>query len=198
MSRKRRSPSALPGIFLVGIQRLSRGIRMALLRPLFRECGNNVRFDPAGTFSYETIELGSDVFIGRGCIFTSDKLIRIGNKVMFGPRVTIMGGDHNTKVVGSFMFDVHEKDPGDDLEVIIEDDVWVGACATILKGVTVGRGAVIAAGAVVTHDVPGYSIVGGVPARVMRMRFSKEEIVEHERLLAWSESHDLRQAAENR
>ncbi len=64
--------------------------------------------------------------------------------------------------------------------VTIGNDVWIGANAVVMGGVTVGDGAVIAAGAVVTHDVPPYAIVGGVPAKVIRYRFSEELI---ERLL---------------
>ncbi|MRS03355.1 hypothetical protein EG832_09060 [bacterium] len=99
---------------------------------------------------------------------------------MFGPNVTIRGGDHNTSKIGYFMFDVHEKRPKDDQPVFIEDDVWVGAGAIILKGVTIGRGSIIAAGAVVTHSVKPYSITGGVPAKLIRFRWTTEEIIQHE------------------
>ena len=67
--------------------------------------------------------------------------------------------------------------------MVIEDGCWIGANVTILKGVTIGRGSVVAAGAVVTRSCPPYSIVGGVPARVIKPRFTAEEIEEHESLL---------------
>ncbi len=79
------------------------------------------------------------------------------------------------------MCDVIEKRPEDDQDVIIDDDVWVGSGAIILKGVRVGRGSIIAAGAVVNKDVPPYSIVGGVPARKIGTRFGNvETILKHE------------------
>jgi acetyltransferase-like isoleucine patch superfamily enzyme len=155
-----------------------------LVRPLFKSCGRNVRFDGSGWYSYETISIGDDVYIGKGAVFgASDSSIKIGNKVMFGPNVTLAGGDHNTSVIGRFMFDVKEKRPDDDRPIVIEDDVWVGCNATILKGVRIGRGAIVAAGAVVVRDVPPYTLVGGVPARVLKDRWTVEEILDHERRL---------------
>lgn len=148
----------------------------------FKKCGRNVIFSPWDIFSYSTICVGNDVYIGPSAIFrASESGITIGNKVMFGPRVTIMGGDHNYSELGRYMFDVKEKSENDDLPVFISDDVWVGSCVTILKGVTIGKGAIVAAGALVINDVPDYAIVGGVPAKVIRYRFTKTEIVEHER-----------------
>lgn len=67
--------------------------------------------------------------------------------------------------------------------MVIESDVWIGCNVTILKGVTIGRGSVIAAGAVVAKSCPPYSIVGGVPAKVIKERFTEEEIRKHEDIL---------------
>ena len=156
----------------------------ALTKPLFQECGRNVRFDAWGNYSYSTISIGNDVYIGPGAKFSaSDTTLKIGNKVQFGPNVTIMAGDHNTSVVGQYMFDVHEKLPEDDQPVVLEDDVWVGAGATILKGVRIGRGAIVAAEALVRESAPPYSIVVGVPAKILRFRWTVDEILAHEREL---------------
>lgn len=166
--------------FILG-RRVMRRLKMVLLKPAFRQYGENFIFDPDGQYSYETIEVGNDVFIGPGATFqASNSGIKIGNKVMFGPNVTIMGGDHNTTQTGKFMFDVKDKRPEDDLPVMIGDDVWIVAGVTILKGVCLNRGCIVAAGAVVTKDVPPYAVVGGVPARVLRLRFDIDTIVEHE------------------
>lgn len=128
------------------INRLSRLIMISL----FKRHGKNVVFFPLYSFfSYNTIEFGDDVYIGPGANFSSITKITIGNKVMFGPNVTIMGGDHNTTEIGKFMFDVTSKNPENDLPVVIEDDVWIGTGVIILKGVTIGKGSIIAAGALV-------------------------------------------------
>ena len=104
--------------------------------------------------------------------------------MIFGPHPTIITGDHRIDVVGKYIMDSNEKLPENDAPVVIEDDVWIGANVTILKGVTIGRGSVVAAGAVVTKSCPPYSIIGGVPAKVQKMRFTPEEIVKHESILS--------------
>lgn len=71
------------------------------------------------------------------------------------------------------------------ISIEIGNDVWIGTRATILEGVTIGDGAVVAAGAVVTKDVPPYAIVGGVPAKIIRYRFSDEEIEKLQELRWW-------------
>lgn len=164
--------------------RIHRRIRMLLLRTLFKKTGNNFIFDPNDLFTYQTICVGNDVYIGPGAkLSASNSTITIGNKVMFGPGVTVMGGDHNTSVIGAYMYDVSEKRPEDDQPVVIEDDVWVGAGAIVLKGVTLGEGSIIAAGAVVTRSVPANTIVGGVPAKRLKQRFSDDELLRHRALL---------------
>lgn len=170
---------------LILIRLVWRRFCMILLRPAFRKCGKHVLFDPADHFNFENIELGDYVSIGKGATFlATESRIILGNKVLLGPNVTIIGGNHNTSVVGKYMYDVLEKRPCDDQDVVIEEDVWIGANAIILKGVTIRRGAIVAAGALVNKDVPPYSIVAGVPARVIRLRFDDlETILEHERLL---------------
>lgn len=153
-------------------------------RSMFAKCGKNVHFSPLNSsFTYETISIGNKVYIGPHACFSAKKGIIIGDCVTFGPGVTIMGGNHNFREVGIFIYDNHEKRSDDDMPVVIDTDVWVGCNAIILKGVHVNRGAIIGAGAVVTKDVPPYSIVAGNPARVVKYRFTPEQIVDHEKLL---------------
>lgn len=154
-------------------------------KSLFKSCGENVVIDSGCEFfGYENITIGNDVYINVNAVFmTTESEIIIGSHVMMGANVCIVTGDHRTDVVGRYMMDVTEKLPGNDLPVIIEDDVWIGSGSIILKGVTLGRGCVIGAGSVVTKDVPPYSICVGNPARVIKMRFDENEIKEHESLL---------------
>jgi acetyltransferase-like isoleucine patch superfamily enzyme len=156
---------------------------MRLYLPLFVSHGRNFWFDPDGEYSFDTITVGNDVSLGlRPSLIASRSSIRIGNKVMFGPEVTIHGGNHTTIYLGRFMKDVGNavKRPEDDRGVVIEDDVWVGTRAIILHGVTVARGAIVAAGAVVTRSVPPYSVVVGMPAKVIRFRWGVDQILRHE------------------
>ena len=107
---------------------------MVALRGMFRNCGTGVIFNPFDSFSYSRISIGNNAFIGKGAVFmASNSAISIGNGVMFGPNVTIMGGEHNTSEVGRLMVDVKEKRPCDDLPVPVEDDVWIGTGVIILK-----------------------------------------------------------------
>lgn len=169
------------GTALVLYRKVSRQVRMVLLRPLFRRHGRNFRFDPDGWYTFHTISVGDDVSLGQGVsLNASISSITIGNKVMFGPGVIVRGGNHNTTVLGRFMYDIHEKRPEDDQSVVIEDDVWVGAGAIVLMGVRLGRGCIVAAGAVVVRSTPPYSLVGGVPARVLKWRWEPSEILRHE------------------
>ncbi len=85
---------------------------------------------------------------------------------MMGPRVSLLAEQHVIDRVDIPMREQGTRRKG----IIIEDDVWLGANCCVLDGVTVGRGAVVGAGAVVTKDVPPFAIVGGVPARIIRMR----------------------------
>jgi acetyltransferase-like isoleucine patch superfamily enzyme len=157
---------------------------MVILRSAFKRHGRNFVFDPDGYYTFNTIEVGDDVTLGvRNTLIAADSSITIGSKVMFGPHVTIVAGDHNTSIAGRFMYDIREKRPEDDQAVIIEDDVWVGANVTILKGGRLRRGCIVAAGAVVTEEIPPYTLAAGVPARVIRARFDIDTILQAEAAL---------------
>ena len=161
---------------------------MYIHKSQFSKCGKNVVFFPLNSsFRYENIEIGNDVQINeRASFLLYIAMLHIGNKVLFGPNVTIRGGIHPYYKAGRFIYDIgeDEKNLEDDQDVFIHDDVWVGCNVTILKGVTIGRGAVVAAGAVVTKSVAPYTIAGGVPACKIGNRFeSTKETLFHDRTL---------------
>jgi acetyltransferase-like isoleucine patch superfamily enzyme len=133
------------------------------------------------------ISLGESVEIGDGSILNAfDGKISIGNHSAIGPYVTIYGmgqvtiGDyaaiaaHSTVVAANHNFGDRNRpirlQGSTGKGILIEDDVWVGSHSVILDGVKVGRGSVVAAGAVVNLDVAPYTVVGGVPAEFMRAR----------------------------
>lgn len=174
----------LAAYFLTQVRRVSRRLRMFIYKPLFAKFGAKFIFDPDGLYSYRNIYVGDDVNFGFRPILIADlSEIKIGSHVMFGPEVMLIGGGHNTTMLGKFMTAVHQKTGNEDLGVTIEDDVWVGARAIILRGVRIGRGAIVGAGAVVTKSVPPYAIVVGNPAKVISFRWNVLEIIEHEKML---------------
>ncbi len=132
--------------------------RFATIRP------TNVLLAEAG----EGLRMGDNSNIGPYSYIGCSGYTEIGASVMMGPRVSLLAENHN--------FDRDDcpiRDQGVTRGFIrIEDNCWIGAGATILPNVTIGKGAVVAAGAVVTHDVPHDSVVGGVPAKIIRSRGS--------------------------
>lgn len=154
-------------------------------RVRFKSCGRDVIFDPlSSTFSFKNISIGRKVFIGGYAYFRSThSQIQIGDNVLFGPGVYILGGNHIFDVPGKLMTELSKSDDHIDSDVIIKNDVWVGARATILSGVTINEGAIIAAGSIVSSDVPAYEIHGGTPNKKLKDRFSSQALNQHKMLL---------------
>lgn len=117
--------------------------------------------------------MGKGSYCGAFCVIGVNEKIIIGEHVMIADAVSIRDTDHNYENVEEPM----KMQGSSSRKVVIEDDVWIGHGATVLKGVTIGKGAIIAAGAVVSKDVAPYSIVGGVPARLIRMRNGYEKAI---------------------
>ncbi|KAB2331371.1 sugar O-acetyltransferase [Bacillus mesophilum] len=126
----------------------------AMFPPFYTDCGKN-------------IHVGKNVFINSGCCFQDQGKIKIGDGVLIGHNVVLATLNH----------DINPKKRSNlhPAPISIGNDVWVGSNATILPGVTIGDGAIIAAGAVITKDVPPLVIVGGVPAKVLKKIESSEE-----------------------
>lgn len=110
--------------------------------------------------------VGDDVDFALDVIITSSGGVFIGDRVLIGYRTQILSANHIIpKNIGKIFFSGHDKK-----KVCIYNDVWIGANCIILPGVTIGEGAVIAAGSIVASDVEPFSIVGGVPAKLIRYR----------------------------
>jgi acetyltransferase-like isoleucine patch superfamily enzyme len=124
--------------------------------------------------AHEHTFLGMGSWVGPG--------VELNAYAMVAPHVAFVGADHRFDVAGvPIMFSGREELP----KTVVQRDVWIGFGATILSGVTIGRGAIVAAGAVVTKDVPPYTIVAGVPARPIGRRFKDDaERATHDHFLA--------------
>lgn len=154
------------------------------LKRLMIQCGQNVFLRPMSSDlkGLGNMIIGNNVSIPkRSTFYSTEARLTIKDNVIFGPNPTIITGDHRIDVIGVPIINSHDKLPENDLDVTIEEDVWTGANVVILKGVTIGRGSVVAAGAVVNKSCPPYSIIGGVPAKVLKYRFTIDQIIDHEK-----------------
>lgn len=141
---------------------------------------------PTSVFPLNTVVVGkkSYGFINLERFDNPNEKLIIGNYVSIASKVVfILGGNHQTDTISTYPFYsklIHLKPMVDSLTkgtIIVEDEVWIGYGVTILSGVRLGKGAIIAAGSVVTKDVPAYAVVGGNPARLIKYRFN-EDILE--------------------
>lgn len=152
------------------------------------------------TTCYGNIQVGKFVSIsGPGTVLHSaiNKII-IGNFVSIGANVSIQEFNHNYNKLTTYAVNYNffngkfENDCLSKGDIIIEDDVWIGSNAVILSGVRIGRGAIIGASAVVTKDIPKYAIVIGNPAKIIRYRFTNDQINILERTFWWEmNSYDI-------
>lgn len=125
------------------------------------------------------VALGDNVGINSGTVISSN--LKIGNDVLIAPRCGLINrGEHTYEVCGQTIFDGPRARSED---IIINNDVWIGYGSTILGGVTIGEGAIVAAGSLVVNDVPEYAIVAGNPARLIKMRFDSRQIILHKEML---------------
>lgn len=136
----------------------------ALISYRLASSGKNTLFITFSKFFVpKNISLGDNVFINQQCILVGDEKITIGNNVKIGFRCMLITSNNEVHINPETNERIHYNEP-----ITIEDDVWIGAGAIILPGVTIGRGSVVAAGAVVTRDVPRSTLVGEVPARIIK------------------------------
>jgi acetyltransferase-like isoleucine patch superfamily enzyme len=167
-------------------------------RPLFKSLFRKIRMSFLLRFRYRFLSAGKDFYIGRNTLIRPKSVsvgdfsyignnchiasqVTIGNWVMIASNASMVGGDHvfNTAGIPSIWAgrDINRK-------IIIEDDAWIGHGAIIMHGVHIGEGAIVAAGSVVTKDIKPYAVVAGVPAKVLRDRFTDEQRQLHQEELA--------------
>lgn len=152
-------------------------------RTKFGQIGNHVILSPPYNIcSQKNVYIGDYVgILPNAFISAIHAKFVIKGHCAIAENLTVHTGNH-ARINGLFISDVTDeiKPKGYDEDVVIEDDVWIGCNVTILSGVHIGRGATIAAGAVVNKDIPPYCIAGGVPAIPIRFYWTINEIIEHE------------------
>lgn len=182
--------------FWEGFSVICNAIRNEWIKMNFLKCGDKVRFRTIGALhGCQCICIGAGttfgkdiwltawpelskrkphLIIGKNCQFgaynhiTCSNSITIGENLLTGKWVTITDNSHGEITHHNLSLPPIKRDVISNGAIIIEKNVWIGDKATILPGVTIGKGAIIAANAVVTHNVPAYSVVGGIPAKVIR------------------------------
>lgn len=168
-------------------------------RSRFGYCADNVTItpplivdNPKNVFLYEDSGIGSNshisalnarFFIGPHSGAADGLQVRTGNHMM------ILGRFYRT-------ITDKEKKPDLDRDIRVLEDVWIGCNVTLLSGITIGRGSTIAAGAVVTKSMPPYSLIAGVPAKVIKFKWTVDEILEHEKALYPEDKRYTRQQLE--
>ena len=144
--------------------RWAKAMRRFWAKKILAYCGKNVNVERRSVFG-PGVSLGDNSGIGIDCELYGP--VSIGNNVMMGPEVVIYTSGHRFDRIDIPMM---QQGPTEKEPVEIGNDVWIGRRVMIMPGVKIGDGCVIGAGAVVTKDVPDYSVVGGVPAKIIKSR----------------------------
>ncbi len=147
---------------------LSRSIRSFWARRMVRYAGRNINIERGADFASD-ISIGDNSGLGVKCRIQGP--CTIGNDIMMGPEVLIYTINHSHSDTGIPMRMQGNEKPR---EVAIEDDVWIGARAIILPGVTIAKGSIVGAGAVVSKSFPPYSVIVGNPAQAVRNRMDDQ------------------------
>lgn len=150
-----------PHVRIIPLSYFNVGSNVTIAQGSILDCGGQIWCDFKGR-----IEIGTGTYIGYNCVLLGGGEILIGQKVLIGPNTVITSQGHYFNDSNKFIRDQKTLLK----KVIIEDDVWIGANCSILPGVTIGKGSIVGAGAVVTKDIPPYCIAVGVPAKVIASR----------------------------
>lgn len=173
----------MPNFFYKVNNLISRRFKKSKWRKLNKHNTTFLEYVPDSQDFFNRVTVGKHTYGPIKAIYSGNdkESLSIGNFCSIGSGTTfILGSEHGYKGISTFPFKVKILKASHEAHtkgaIIIHDDVWLGENVLVLSGVTIGRGAVVAAGSVVVKDVPEYSIVGGNPARVIKYRFSEEII----------------------
>jgi maltose O-acetyltransferase len=142
----------------------SKELRVFCARNILKKCGSNVNIERGATFSSK-VTIGD--YSGIGIDASLGGEVHIGNYVMMAPKCTIYTSNH---AFDRLDIPMCQQGVTEEKLVHIEDDVWIGSHVIILPGIRVRKGSIVAAGSVVTKDVPEYAVVGGNPAKIIKYR----------------------------
>lgn len=163
--------------------KLKNDLKLVLSRIRWKKNNKNNNTYVVNNFNQKNVTVGNGTYGGIKILdLKGERKLSIGNYCSIADEVCfVLQDDHPINLISSYPFKVvclksASNEAISKGDITLGDDVWIGYRATILSGVNIGQGAVIAAGAVVTKDVPPYAIVGGVPARVIRYRFNEKLI----------------------
>jgi maltose O-acetyltransferase len=143
-------------------------LRVIIYRPFFKNIGKGTSIQFGCYFNgMKNIEIGNRVYINHHVeLLAEDAGITIGNYVIIGQHAILITDNHNYEDPEKLMI----LQGSTNKKIVVEDDVWIGSRVIILPGILIGKGSIIAAGAVVTKNVSPYSVMGGVPAKLIKMR----------------------------
>ena len=160
-------------------------VKLAFFRMAWRRTNQHNETYPVNVFDPALVSVGDRSYGGiKVYAVGSQGHLQIGRLCSIGPEVVfVFNNEHFTDCITTFPFKVKmlgskDSEASSKGGIVVADDVWIGCRATILDGVSIGQGAIVAAGAVVADDVPPYAIVGGVPAKVIRFRHAPDVINE--------------------
>jgi len=147
--------------------KIGRIIRRKVYGRRFHHLGDNVKINNGVKIVFhENFSIDNDCSINSGAFINAAGSVRIGENVIIGPNVIIHSANHKFDSIQILI----RNQGHDHKKVVINDDAWIGGGAIVLPGVSIGKGSIVAAGAVVTKNVEEYSIVGGVPAKILKYR----------------------------
>ena len=172
------------------IKRIINKIKSCHQKNKMAKCGSKTSIQqPFEATNYKNIEMGNNCYIASNVRFINSRArIILGNNVLIGGDSKFISGNHKIDVPGLYMSEVTDDYKNDeyskyDRDIIIDDDVMFGVNCLVLSGVHVGTGSFIGAGSIVNKDIPPYSIAVGVPAKVIKKRFSDEQLEKHIQIL---------------